>query len=129
MMVRPTTAKTNWMAVTGGILESMQDWDPRGHRVVQLDQDDERDAHVGVEDAKGGGDRVEGLSDQDSAPDHSNRRPPVLSLACKKLGAKRVLRACQQDEAEHENVQPVNQERHAKGDEVGEQPGRERNEG
>src|SRR5690349_20066585 len=111
-----------------GGLEAVQDRDPRREDVVELDQDDQRDAHPGRKDqGEGGRAGVERLGDQDAPPHEVRHVAPVLRL--EQVGPKAVLEARPQRRPEQDDVQPVFDQRHLEPIEMSQQQGGERHHG
>jgi hypothetical protein len=97
-----------------------------GDGVVHLNEDNSRDAVVGVEEAEGGAGGVEGLCDHDAADDRGmNLQGDVFG---EKMRVRGVAPTPVQDRAEQQDVDPVGEKRNTVVDELGEQRGRERSE-
>src|SRR5438477_2905539 len=93
-------------------LEPVHQGDSRRDRVVELDEDDQRDADVSVDETEKGRPGVQRLGDQDAIAHRPHRHARMKWLAfqlllAKQVRALRVLEAGQQHRAENEDVEPV----------------------
>src|SRR4029077_13941961 len=105
--------------------ESLKKRDSQGEDVVELDQDDQRDADPGRKDqAQESRDCVEGLGDQD-APAHQEDHLGQALLP-EKLGSDAVFETREQACPEQNDVEPVFDQGDPQPVETSEEQGRER---
>ena|GEM_PF-3456484 len=97
--------------------KTIQQTNPRRNDIVELHEDDEHDAHVRVDDAEQGAERIECLRDDDAAFSCGTH-----FLSCLVFQKPRTLRIPPTDEkysTKKENIEPIHHQGEAIGDERG----------
>ncbi len=94
-------------------------WKPGRHGVVQLDEHNEGDAHISIDQAKRRAYRIQALCREDST--FNGTHDVLVRIVANQQRVFRVAPADLQQNAEQQDVRPIEQQRITKRDELGQQ--------